>query len=166
MNNRSQNISNDNTSIKKVRSGPGDGRTDMTHRRADHNTTPLRSGPDGRTDRQTVRTNCTSAVESMLQQQISRCKFCCTTRCKTITRSMDIFQICLQVSLHFCKQFFEVRPHHLGMLFCSFLDPLLFLLHRKKCCNGMLLFLRDRLLHSGSFLLLSGKLFFSLLHVF
>ena len=64
----------DQTARKTVRSGPRDGRTDMTHRRADHKTSPVRSGPDGRTDRQTVQTNCTSAVESILQQQITRCE--------------------------------------------------------------------------------------------
>ena len=44
-------------------SGPGPART------GGHKTSPVRSGPDGRTDGQTLRTHCTRAVESMLQQQ-------------------------------------------------------------------------------------------------
>ena len=44
-------------------SGPGPART------GGHTTSPVRSGPDGRTDGQTVRTHCTRAVESVLQQQ-------------------------------------------------------------------------------------------------
>ena len=116
----------------------------MTHRRADHKTSLVRSGPDGRTEQQTVQTNCTN--------KISRCMFCFPTMMKPISK--DLFQIGLQFSLWFCKPFLEVFRHHLGILFCL-------LLPCKKLCNGMLLFLQGLLLHSGSFrviLLHLGKL--------